>query len=114
MRWTLLALLGAGLAAVGIVGLVHEIAHGSDIWRRHNLGIALLVPGGYCIWRGLSERVGGEESDGPIWPSVALFAVLIGIAVALYLIETPLAVLFAIVVLPFCFGSRVAGWLSWD
>jgi len=40
MRWTLLAIFGAVLAAVGIAGLGFEIAHGNDIWRSGNGGIA--------------------------------------------------------------------------
>jgi hypothetical protein len=65
MRWTLLALLGVALLVIGVVDLSREIAHGSDIWRRHNLGIALLVPGTYCAWKGLSERAsdGGADSQ---------------------------------------------------
>jgi hypothetical protein len=114
MRWTLLALLGAALVAIGAVGLVLELAHGSDIWRRHNSGIALLVLGAYCIWKGLSERANGGGSDRPIWPSVVLLAVLAGIAVTLYAVTPPLAVLFAIVVLPFSFGARVGGWFGGD
>lgn len=114
MRWTLLALLGASLSALGIVGLVLELEHGSDIWRRHNSGIALIALGVYCIWKGLSERVNGGGGDRSIWPSVVLFAVLVGIAVALYTVTPALAILFAIVVLPFSFGARGGGWFSRD
>ncbi len=66
MRWTLLALLGVALIAIGVIDISREIAHGSDIWRRHNLGIALLIPGAYCVWKGLSERASGGEADSPI------------------------------------------------
>jgi hypothetical protein len=106
MRWSLLALLGAVLTAIGAVGLVIELAHGSDIWRRGNWGIALLVAGGWCIWKGLSERASGGRTDSPIWPGVILFAAVSAIAVALYMFAPPLAVLFVIVILPF-------GWVSW-
>jgi hypothetical protein len=68
MRWTLLAIFGAVLAAVGIVGLGLEIAHGSDIWRKGNGGIAPLVFGGFCVWHGLAERERGVRNK-PLWPS---------------------------------------------
>jgi len=106
MRWILLALFGVALTAIGALGLVHELGHGSDIWRRDNWGIAPLVAGGWCVWKGLSERASGGGTDRPIWPGVILFAVLTAIAVALYAFAPPLAVLFVIIVLPF-------GWLSW-
>jgi hypothetical protein len=106
MRWTLLALLGAVLLLAGIGGLAVELAHGSDIWRRASAGLGLLVPGAYCLWRGLSERVNGTPPATPIWPGVLLFCVLAGIGVVLYVLAPPLAVLFAIAVLPF-------GWLRW-
>jgi hypothetical protein len=114
MRWTLLALLGTALTAVGAVGLVLELAHGSDIWRRHNSGIGFLALGLYFIWIGLSEHVNGGGSGKAVWPPVVLYAVLMGIAVLLYVVTPPLAILFAIVVLPFCFGARVGGWFSGD
>jgi hypothetical protein len=112
MRWILLALFGAVLAAIGAVGLVLELAPGSNIWRRGNWGIALLGPGVWCVWKGLSERASGGETDRPIWPGVILLAVLTAIAVALYAFAPPLAILFVIVVLPFGWASWVAGWVG--
>jgi hypothetical protein len=112
MRWILLALFGAALTATGAVGLVHELAHGSDIWQRHNWGIALLVPGVWCVWKGLSKRASGGGTDRPIWPGAILLAVLTVIAVALYVFAPPLAVLFVIVVLPFGWAGWVAGWVG--
>jgi hypothetical protein len=38
--------------------------------------------------------------------------ILAGTAVILYAIAPGAAVLFAIVVLPFCWGARVQGWFS--
>jgi hypothetical protein len=63
MRWALLALLGAALIAIGIAELAHELMHGSDIWRRHGLGIGLIILGGCFVWNGLSKRAadGGTE-----------------------------------------------------
>lgn len=113
MRWTLLALLGVALIAAGVVGFVLELVHGNDIWSRHAWGFALLASGLYCVWRGLSERASGSPGK-PLWPAVALFAVLAGAAVALYAIAPPAAVLFAILVLPLLWGARVQGWFSSD
>jgi hypothetical protein len=114
MRWILLALLGAVLTAIGALGLVLELAHGNDIWRLHNWGIALLVPGVWFVWKGLSERASGGRSNRPIWPGVILFAVLTAIAVALFAFAPPLAVLFLIIVLPFGWVSWVEGWVGRD
>ena len=111
MRWTLLALLGAILIAAGIVGFVLELVHGNDIWSRHAWGFALIASGLYCVWHGLSEGASGSPGK-PIWPAVALFAILAGTAVVLYAIAPPAAVLFAIVVLPFPWGANVQGWFS--
>ncbi len=66
MRWTLWALLGVALMTIGVVDLSRELAHGSDIWRRHNLGLGLVIPGVYCLWRGLAERAGGGGTDSRI------------------------------------------------
>lgn len=52
--------------ALGVVDLSRELVHGSDIWRRHNLGVCLLIPGAYYLWKGLSERAGGGGTDSPI------------------------------------------------
>ena len=113
MRWILLALLGAVLTAAGVVGLVLELVHGNDIWSRHAWGFALLASGLYCLWQGLSEHASGGREK-PIWPAVALFAILAGTAAVLYAIAPPAAVLFAIVVVPFCWGPGVRGWFSSD
>ena len=98
--------------AAGVVGFVLELVHGNDIWSRHAWGFALVAAGLYCGWRGLSERASGGGSGRPIWPAVALFVILAATAVILYAIAPPAAVLFAIVVLPFCWGARVQGWFS--
>jgi hypothetical protein len=111
MRWILPALVGAVLAAFGAVGLAHELAHGDDIWRRHNLGIAPLAGGGVFVWSALSVRANGGGNR-PIWPSVILFAVLTAVTVALYLIAPPVAVLFLIVVAPFGLPSRAESWIG--
>ncbi len=94
----------------GVVGFVLELVHGNDIWSRHAWGFALLATGLYCIWRGLSERATGGVRQKPIWPAVAPFVILAGTAVTLYAIAPGAAVLFTIVVLPFCWGARVQGW----
>ncbi|HEY3759855.1 MAG TPA: hypothetical protein VGL37_08840 [Solirubrobacteraceae bacterium] len=49
--------------AIGVAELAHELVHGSDIWRRHGLGIGLVVLGGCFLWNGLSKRAadGGSE-----------------------------------------------------
>ncbi len=114
MRWVLLALLGGVLAAIGAANLLHEVGHGSDIWRRHNTGIALLALGVVLVLSGLSGRANDGGSGGSIWPRVVLFAALAAIALALYALTPPLAVLFLIVVLPFGFGSRAERWLGRD
>jgi hypothetical protein len=96
MRWTLLAIFGAVLAAVGIAGLGVEIAHGSDIWRRSNSGIGPLVLGGFCIWHGLAERGRGARSK-PLWSMLIWPATLVAVGVVLYLLAPPLAFLYTIV-----------------
>ncbi|HEV7528976.1 MAG TPA: hypothetical protein VGO29_08770 [Solirubrobacteraceae bacterium] len=111
MRWTLLAILGAVLAAVGIVGLGLEIAHGSDIWRRGNSGIALLVVGGYGVWYGLAERESGARSK-PLWPTLIWLAILFAIGVVLYVLAPPLAFLYALLVGIIVRFSLVASWLE--
>lgn len=111
MRWTLLAIFGAVLAAVGIVGLGLEIAHGSDIWRKGNGGIALIVVGGFCVWHGLAERERGARSK-PIWPALTWLTVLIALGVVLYVLAPPLALLYALVVGIVARFSLVASWLE--
>jgi hypothetical protein len=111
MRWMLLAILGAVLAAVGIVGLGLEIAHGSDIWRKGNGGVALLVIGGFCIWHGLAERERGATSK-PLWPTLLWLTILLAIGVALYLLAPPLAFLYALLVGIIVRFSLVASWLD--
>ena len=111
MRWTLLALFGAVLAAVGIVGLGLEIAHGSDIWRKGNGGIAPLFVGGFCVWHGLAERERGARSK-PIWPTLVWWTSLVAIGVVLYLLAPPLAFLYAIIVGVIVRFFLVASWLE--
>jgi hypothetical protein len=111
MRWTLLAIFGAVLAAVGIVGLGLEIAHGSDIWRKGNGGIAPLVIGGFCVWRGLEERERGARSK-PLWPAVAWLTGLAAVGVVLYLLAPPLAFLYAIIVGIIVRFALVASWIE--
>ena len=111
MRWTLLAIFGAVLAAAGIADLSLEIAHGSDIWRRGNGGIAPLVIGGFCIWRGLAER-GRDVRNKPLWPTLAWLTVLVAIGVVLYLVAPPLAFLYAVVVGIIGRFSLLASWLE--
>ncbi len=111
MRWTLLAIFGAVLAAVGIVGLGLEIADGSDIWRTGNGGIALLVGGGLCVWHGLAERGRGVRSK-PLWPTLVWLAILLAIGGVLYLLAPPLAFLYAILVGIIVRFSLVASWLE--
>jgi hypothetical protein len=108
---TLLAILGAVLAAVGIAGLGLEIAHGSDIWRKGNGGIAPLVIGGFSVWHGLAEREWGVRSK-PLWPTLAWLTILVAIGVALYLPAPPLAFLYAILVGIIVRFSLVANWLD--
>jgi len=111
MRWILLAVFGAVLAAVGIAGLGLEIAHGSDIWRKGNGGIAPLVIGGFCVWHGLAERERGVTNK-PLWPALAWLAALFVIGVVLYLLAPPLAFAYAVVVGITARFSLVASWLT--
>jgi uncharacterized membrane protein YoaK (UPF0700 family) len=111
MRWTLLAIFGAVLAAVGIVGLGLEVAQGSDVWRKSNGGIALIVFGGFCVWHGLAERERGARSK-PVWPTLAWLTILIAIGVVLYVLAPPLAFLYALVVGVIARFSLVASWLE--
>ena len=111
MRWTLLAIFGAVLVAVGIAGLGSEIAHGSDIWRKGNGGIAPLVIGGFCIWHGLAERESGVRNK-PLWPTLVWLTILLAIGGVLYLAAPPLAFLYAIVVGIIARFSLVASWLD--
>jgi hypothetical protein len=111
MRWTLLAVFGAVLAAVGMVGLGLEIAHGSDIWRRGNSGIAPLVIGGFCVWSGLAERERGVRNR-PLWPTLVWLTTIFAIGVVLYLLAPPLAFLYAIVVGVIVRFSAVTSWLD--
>jgi hypothetical protein len=111
MRWTLLAIFGAVLMAVGIAGLGIEIAHGSDIWRKGNGGIALLVIGGLCVWHGLAERERGLRNK-PLWPTLIWLTILLAIGVVLYLVAPPLAFLYAIVVGVIVRFSLLASWLD--
>ncbi len=111
MRWTLLAIFGALLAAAGVVGLGLEIAHGSDIWRKGNGGIAPLAIGGFCVWYGLSNRVNGIKGK-PLWPALIWLTVLLGVGVVLYLLAPPLAFLYAILVAIIARFSLVASWIE--
>ncbi len=111
MRWTPLAIFGAVLAAVGIVGLGLEIAHGSDIWRKGNGGIAPLVVGGFCVWYGLVERERGVGNK-PLEPTLIWLAVLLAIGVVLYVLAPPLAFLYAIIVGITVRFSLIASWLD--
>lgn len=111
MRWTLLAIFGAVLAVVGIAGLGLEIAHGSDIWRRGNGGIAPLVIGGFCLWHALAGRESGTRSK-PLWPTLVWLMVLVAVGVVLYLLAPPLAFLYAILVGIIARFSGVASWLE--
>jgi hypothetical protein len=111
MRWTLLAIFGAVLSAAGIVGLGLEIAHGGDIWRKGNGGIAPLVIGGFCVWRGLAGRESGVSSKS-IWPALVWLTMLLAIGVFLYLLAPPLAFLYAIVVGIIVRFSLLASWLE--
>jgi hypothetical protein len=113
MRWTLLAIVGALLVGLGIVGLATELAHGSDIWRKGNGGIALLVVGGFCVWHGLAERERGAASK-PLWPALIWLAVLVGIGLVLYALAPPLAFLYAILAGIIVRFSLVASWLDRD
>lgn len=111
MRWTLLAVFGVVLAAGGIMDLGLEIAHGSDIWRKGNGGIAPLVVGGFCVWHGLAERESGARNK-PLWPMLLWLTALLAIGVVLYLLAPPLAFLYAIVVGISVRFSLVASWLD--
>jgi hypothetical protein len=111
MRWTLLAIFGAVLAAVGIAGLGLEIAHGNDIWRTCNGGIAPLVIGGFCVWHGLAERERGVRSK-PLRPTLIWLTILVAIGFVLYLLAPPLAFLYAIVVGVIVRFSLLASWLD--
>jgi hypothetical protein len=111
MRWTLLAILGTVLAAIGIAGLGLEIAHGSDIWRKGNGGIAPLVIGGFCVWHGLAERERGVENK-PLWPTLAWLSILFVIGAILYLLAPPLAFLYAIVVGIIVRFSLLTNWIT--
>jgi len=111
MRWTLLVVFGAVLAAVGIAGLGLEIAHGSDIWRKGNAGIAPLVGGGFSVWYGLTERERGLRNK-PLWPILVWLTVLLAIGLVLYLLAPPLAFLYAIVVGIIIRFSLLASWLG--
>jgi hypothetical protein len=111
MRWTLLAIFGTALAAVGLVGLGLELAHGSDIWRKGNGGIAPLVIGGFCIWQGLAGRERGGTNK-PLWPMLAWATVLLSIGGVLYALAPPLAFLYAIVVGIIVRFSLLASWLD--
>jgi hypothetical protein len=111
MRWTLLAIFGAVLAVLGIVGLGHEIAHGGDIWRKGNSGIAPLVIGGFCVWYGLAQRERGARSK-PLGPTLIWLTILVAIGVVLYLLAPPLAFLYAIVVGIIGRFSLLASWID--
>ncbi len=111
MRWTLLAIFGAVLAAVGLVGLGLEIAHDNDIWRKGNSGIAPLVIGGLCVWNGLAERERGVRNK-PLWPTLVWLTILFAIGVVLYPLAPPLAFLYAIVVGVIARFSLLASWLD--
>ena len=111
MRWTLLAIFGAVLAAVGIAGLGLEIAHGSDIWRKGNAGIAPLVIGGFCAWHGLAQRERPTRNK-PLWPALIWLTILFAIGVVLYVLAPPLAFLYALVVAIVVRLSLVASWLE--
>ncbi len=111
MRWTLLAIFGGVLAAVGIAGLGLEIGHGSDIWRKDNGGIAPLVVGGLCVWYGLAERERGTR-DKPLWPTLLWLTIVFVIGGVLYLLAPPLAFLYAIVVAIIVRFSLLASWLD--
>jgi hypothetical protein len=111
MRWTLLALFGAALTIAGVAGLGLEIAHGNDIWRKGNGGIAPLVIGGFCVWHGLAERERAAKPK-PLWPALAWLAILLAIGVVLYLLAPPLALLYAIVVAIIVRFSMLASWIG--
>jgi hypothetical protein len=111
VRWTLLAIFGAALAAVGIAGLGLEIAHGSDIWRKDNSGIAPLVIGGFCVWYGLAQRERGVRSK-PLGPTLVWLTILVAIGLILYLLAPPLAFLYAIVVGIIVRFSLLASWID--
>jgi hypothetical protein len=107
MRWVLSTLLGAALTAVGIAELAHELVHGSDIWRRHGLGIGLAILGACILWNGLSERANGRATGRPIWPAAILLIAIVAIAAGLYVLSPVAAVLFAIILAPFGMAANV-------
>jgi hypothetical protein len=107
----LLAILGAALAAVGIVGLGHELAHGSDIWRKGNVGVAPLVVGGLLVWHGLAERQRGASGK-PLWPTMVWLTLLVAVGVVLYAVAPPLAFLYAVLVGIIVRFSLVARWIE--
>ncbi len=111
MRWTLLAIFGVVLVAVGIVGLGAEITQGNDIWRRGNGGIALILAGGFCVWHGLAERERGARNK-PLGPTLIWLTILLAIGGVLYLLAPPLAFLYAIVVGIIVRFSLLASWLD--
>ncbi len=113
MRWTLLAVFGAVLAALGIVGLGSELAGGADIWRKGNGGVALIVVGGFCVWHALAQRENGAKGK-PIWPALAWLSALVAVGVVLYLLAPPLAFLYAIVTAIIVRFSLIGSWLDRD
>lgn len=111
-EWTLLAIFGAALAALGIVSLGLEIAHGNDIWRKGS-GFGPLVIGGFCIWRGLAGRE-STAKDRPLGPTLVWLTVLLAVGVGLYLIAPPLAFLYAILAGIIVRFSLLASWIDGD
>jgi hypothetical protein len=114
MRWALSVLLGAALIAIGIAELAHEVVHGSDVWRRHGLGIGLVILGGCCAWNGLVKRAAGGGAGKPILPAVTLIAVLLAVAGGLYALSPIAAVLFGLIVAPFGLATKVTRWFRED
>jgi hypothetical protein len=106
-----LAVIGAVLAALGMMGMALELAHGADIWRKGNWGIAPLVVGAFCVWHGVSERERGAKPK-PIWPALMWLAVLLAIGLVLYLVAPPLAFVYAIVVGIIVRFSLLASWIG--
>lgn len=102
------------MIAIGIAELAHELVHGSDIWRRHALGIGLVVLGGCFVWNGLAKRAAGGGAGKPIWPAATLVAVLLAIAVGLYALSPLAAVLFGLIVAPFGLATRATRWFRDD
>jgi hypothetical protein len=111
MRWTVLAIVGAALAGIGVVGLAQELGSGSDIWRKGNGGVALLVVGAFCVWHGLSGRVNGTRGK-PLWPTFIWLAALLAVGVGLYVLAPALALLYAIVAGIVVRFSLLASWLD--